>query len=111
MKKETGGEDAWYTSDYLLAVADGVGGWNRHGVDPAKFSRKLMTNIEEYYPKKPRHFEEHPKNLGIEIVNNNKEIGSSTLTIAALHPTKEELVVSNIGDSGYAVFREDNGVL
>lgn len=50
MKKETGGEDAWYNSDFVLAVADGVGGWNRHGVDPAKFSRKLMANIEEFYP-------------------------------------------------------------
>ena len=71
MKKDTGGEDAWYNSDFILAVADGVGGWNRHGVDPAKFSRKLMTNIEDFYPQKPRFYEENPKELGIIIVKNN----------------------------------------
>jgi len=25
----------------LLAVADGVGGWNDYGIDPAKYSREL----------------------------------------------------------------------
>ena len=30
----------------LLAVADGVGGWNDHGVDPAKYSRELCRHIE-----------------------------------------------------------------
>ena len=46
MKKDSGGEDAWYTSERLLSVADGVGGWNRHGIDPALFSRKLMDNLK-----------------------------------------------------------------
>jgi len=37
-----GGEDAFFVSDTLwgaIGVADGVGGWNEDGVDPALFSR------------------------------------------------------------------------
>lgn len=33
------GEDACYCDDRLLAVLDGVGGWNDEGVDPALFSK------------------------------------------------------------------------
>ncbi len=28
-KEKTGGEDAWFDSERVLAVFDGVGGWNR----------------------------------------------------------------------------------
>lgn len=40
---KTGGEDALYSSENLLVVADGVGGWNRYGIDPSKYSRKLVS--------------------------------------------------------------------
>lgn len=30
-----GGEDALYANNFILSVADGVGGWAAHGVDPA----------------------------------------------------------------------------
>ena len=49
-KKSKGGEDCYFVnsryelefiSNRLLAVADGVGGWNDYGVDPAKYSREL----------------------------------------------------------------------
>jgi len=33
----------------LLAVADGVGGWNDVGVDPALFSKELCRNVWEEY--------------------------------------------------------------
>jgi serine/threonine protein phosphatase PrpC len=33
----------------LLAVADGVGGWNERGVDPALFSKELCKNLRESY--------------------------------------------------------------
>jgi len=38
-KAHKGGEDAWAATDRLIAVADGVGGWARHGVDPGLFSK------------------------------------------------------------------------
>jgi protein phosphatase PTC7 len=40
-KTEKGGEDAYWANDKLLAVADGVGGWNRKGIDPSLYSREL----------------------------------------------------------------------
>lgn len=48
-KKDKGGEDAFFSSRWysllisVLAVADGVGGWNELGVDPALYSRKLCS--------------------------------------------------------------------
>lgn len=52
-KKAKGGEDAFYANESILAVADGVGGWAEHGVDPAVYSRKLC---EKYFKQRKRHF-------------------------------------------------------
>lgn len=48
-KMETGGEDAWYHSANLIVVADGVGGWNRYGIDPALYSRQLVSNVKNFF--------------------------------------------------------------
>ena len=40
-KLHRGGEDAADSSDTVLAVADGVGGWARSGVNPGLFSMEL----------------------------------------------------------------------
>ena len=40
-----GGEDAFTASEKLIAVADGVGGWARQGVDPGLFSKQLAKDI------------------------------------------------------------------
>jgi protein phosphatase PTC7 len=49
-KRDRGGEDAYLISEELLTVADGVGGWNRKGVDPGIFARELTSNVwSEYY--------------------------------------------------------------
>ena len=42
-KVEKGGEDAYYANSNLLAVADGVGGWNNQGIDPSLYSRALCA--------------------------------------------------------------------
>jgi len=42
-KAHRGGEDAYFNSTLMLAIADGVGGWNNQGVDPSKYSRFLCT--------------------------------------------------------------------
>jgi hypothetical protein len=31
----------------VAGVADGVGGWRRHGIDPSQFSSQLMANCAE----------------------------------------------------------------
>lgn len=47
-KKTKGGEDAFFTDALamVIGIADGVGGWERLGVDPAAYSRKLMEECE-----------------------------------------------------------------
>jgi protein phosphatase PTC7 len=44
-KAYKGGEDAFYISDSLLVVADGVGGWAKKGIDPGLFSKELCKLI------------------------------------------------------------------
>jgi protein phosphatase PTC7 len=40
-KAHRGGEDAFFASNHLLVIADGVGGWSSQGIDPANYSRFL----------------------------------------------------------------------
>lgn len=48
-KAHRGGEDAWIATDSLIAVADGVGGWNKKGVDPGIFARELCAHVLKRY--------------------------------------------------------------
>jgi len=50
-KKAKGGEDAYVISPDLsmVAMADGVGGWNRKGIDPALFSNELVKHYLNNY--------------------------------------------------------------
>ena len=48
-KAYRGGEDAWIATDALVAVADGVGGWNKKGVDPGIFARELCAHVLSRY--------------------------------------------------------------
>ena len=41
-KTHKGGEDAYFVHKNIIAVADGVGGWNDHGVDPSLYSKQLV---------------------------------------------------------------------
>ena len=44
-KKFRGGEDSASTSDHMLIVADGVGGWASKGVNPGLYSNLLTNTI------------------------------------------------------------------
>ena len=48
-KRERGGEDSWIVADKLIAVADGVGGWNNKGVDPGIFTKELCNRVNNRY--------------------------------------------------------------
>lgn len=50
-KRDKGGEDAWVANEKLLVVADGVGGWARHGIDSGLFSKQLVHNIKTIFEK------------------------------------------------------------
>jgi len=106
-KKDKGGEDAYFGSDYILSVADGVGGWNQRGVDPAKYSKKLAENTERFTKSDPIKYRKNPKQMLVDVANNNKEIGSSTMVIATIDPDSNLLRTSYIGDSSYLLVRSD----
>lgn len=42
-KAHRGGEDAFFDSEKMLVISDGVGGWNTYGIDPSKYSRFLCS--------------------------------------------------------------------
>lgn len=48
-KIKRGGEDSAHVCDTLITVADGVGGWARHGVNPGLFSKLLTRGIKDLH--------------------------------------------------------------
>jgi len=105
---EKGGEDAFYANEVLFTVADGVGGWAQHGIDPALYSKKLAVNIEEYFKESPETFIANPKDLLVKAAQNNKEMGTSTLAIVILDQKSGILRTSYIGDSRYIIIRQNH---
>ncbi len=71
-KAHKGGEDAYYVSSNILAVADGVGGWADQGIDPGLYSKKLCDLIGNLSEKEPTKYIENPKQLLIDAVEKNK---------------------------------------
>ena len=43
------GEDSAHACDTLIAVADGVGGWELQGVNPGFFSKKFTRKIRDFH--------------------------------------------------------------
>lgn len=106
-KKFRGGEDAAATSDRWLVVADGVGGWADHGVNPGLYSRLLTTKVVEVGTK------DDTASLADVIHRANwmaadQHMGSATCTaLKLIGPNK--IATINIGDSGYSIHRIQNG--
>jgi protein phosphatase PTC7 len=130
-KRAKGGEDASFISPRyfntnlnpflsLLVVADGVGGWNNVGVDPAVYSRRLCELISKNYSSKdliPNNDSLETsqmntnlvKNLIIKSVNENNEKGSSTVCVLYMDNINNTLYSGYLGDSCYLIARP-NGV-
>ena len=98
-----GGEDAYYSSSKVLAVADGVGGWARHGVDPALYSKKLCSEIPKLIENNWAKYRTNPIRLITDTHSLNEEKGSSTLVIVILPEDGSLLHTSYMGDSGYII--------
>lgn len=101
-KVDRGGEDGYFTNDTLDAfgVADGVGGWNKKGIDPGFYARELMQLTEESIlagEKDPL------KAVEYAFLNNNQK-GSSTACVTILNDST--LFSLNIGDSGFIIIRD-----
>lgn len=100
-----GGEDALFENEKVLSVADGVGGWADHGVDPGIYSKKLCANISQLLLNNWSKYSHNPKQLIMDTHANNKEDGSSTLVVLTLPDDGNTLYSSYIGDSGYLILR------
>ena len=115
-KKHRGGEDAASSSDTVLVVADGVGGWARHNVNPGLYSRLLTQTVVELATATPPAGDDaNGKNSSlIEVVHKanwiaaEKHLGSATCTTLQITgPTTMSTL--NIGDSGYSIHRVVDG--
>ncbi|ORX76983.1 protein serine/threonine phosphatase 2C [Anaeromyces robustus] len=115
--KKDCGEDAYFELDQsnfmVFGIADGVGGWNKSGVDPSLFAWDLMNSCKEVsedlddWP--------DPKTVlidGYDMVVRKKEVkaGSSTACILTLDKVSGIVYSTNLGDSGFTVIR-DNKVI
>ncbi|CAF1088207.1 unnamed protein product [Rotaria sordida] len=111
------GDDAFFITKHrlgdFLGVADGVGGWREHGIDPSLFSRSLMDACKSLIDNKL--IDLNPSTLkellskGYKQLLEDKQciIGSSTACIVALHNEERILHTANLGDSGFVVIRKN----
>ncbi|KAG1653582.1 hypothetical protein FOA52_010134 [Chlamydomonas sp. UWO 241] len=121
-KVSYGGEDAHFISDYgggAIGVADGVGGWQEAGINPAEYSRTLMRVAHAYLEGTLTEFTEEeleariaggdvfidPRGTLHAAHIRTKVAGSSTAMVMQLDQERQSLVAANVGDSGFIVIR------
>lgn len=102
-KRYKGGEDAWFVEEDLMVVADGVGGWEAHGIDSGLFSKQLVKDIKQIFDNDKR---VPLKEVLRKSVARNNNIGSSTVTMATFDLNRPDVILTtNLGDSGYIIIR------
>ena len=90
----------------LVAVADGVGGWNRKGVDPGIFARELCGHVWAGYRQQVADKQTISlKQLLIDSVAKTKATGTSTFAMALMDEDDALLKTLNLGDSGFMIVR------
>jgi len=117
-KVHYGGEDAHFISDVYggaLGVADGVGGWQESGVNPADYSRMFMRMACAYL-EGTEHFAQDgmdrssapfidPRGALNAAHQTTKVPGSATACVMQLDQERQTLEAANLGDSGFVVIR------
>ena len=94
-------------NDNMLSVADGVGGWAESGIDPAIYSKRLCSLIDTLYETGNDRYLYSPKELLVDAVAQNQEIGSCTCVIVTLDVKAPVIQTVNLGDSGYMILRKE----
>lgn len=107
-KKFRAGEDAASTTDHMLVVADGVGGWANKGVNPGLYSRKLTeTIVSAFTSMSPSQQDDVDLKDLVHKSNHiaaDEHLGSATCTVVRLKDANT-LETLNVGDSGYSIHR------
>jgi protein phosphatase PTC7 len=97
-----------------VGIADGVGSWREHGVDPREYSHRLMELSEEFIrsmaPKAPNLMAPIVRPLDVlssawEAIAKEGVVGSSTACIATLDMELNQLSFCNVGDNGIIIMR------
>jgi len=116
-KAHYGGEDAHFVSAVgggALGVADGVGGWADSGVNPAEYSRSLMTvacaylegRDAVYSPSAPPAGPRLDPRGALDTAHRKTRLpGSATACVVQLDAPRRALRAANLGDSGFIVAR------
>ncbi|KAJ4808823.1 Protein phosphatase 2C [Rhynchospora pubera] len=104
-KIETGGEDAFFVSgeNGVLAVADGVSGWAERNVNPALFSRQLMSHASNFFADEEINCD--PQILLRKSHEATTSVGSATVLFAMLEKNGT-LKIANVGDCGLRIIRK-----
>jgi len=109
-KRHRGGEDGFLLTRELIAVADGVGGWNRKGVDPGIFARELCGHVWNDYKSHKGKGDLSLRQLLVDAVAKTKATGTSTFAMALIDEQHAFLKTLNLGDSGFMIVRpQDTG--
>lgn len=86
-------------------MADGVGGWARHGIDSGLFSKQLVHDIKKIFDENEA---QELKNVLVDAVKSNNQTGSSTAVLAKFDTSRENYIkTTNLGDSGYTILRPE----
>lgn len=111
-KRHKGGEDAFISDDYIVAVADGVGGYASSGVNPAVFTRRVMHHTLGHAQKQIGGKAQHALDAGLKHTLAERVVGGCPATVATImncsgQPGNAEIDILNLGDCGTILFRKD----
>jgi protein phosphatase PTC7 len=108
-KVKTGSEDSFFVSNNILAIADGVGGNHKQGIDPAFYSRGFMSNLKDYSEECLISKEPLPpiKKIINEAYQRTNAKGSSTVVALKLNADDQSLETGQVGDSGFIILRKN----
>ena len=70
-------------------------------------SQVIFFSIADLAFKNDDRYKVSPKDMLIEAVNDNREIGSCTCVLATLDEKAPLLYTANLGDSGYMILRKE----
>lgn len=114
-QRQDSGQDAYFvarvghdSNTTAFAIADGVGGWTDHGIDPADFSHGLCSHMAKV-AQSWSGGKLGPKellNLGYQKTVNDPEIqAGGTTACVAVADEDGRMHVANLGDSGFLQLR------
>ena len=71
------------------------------------YRRQLLSSIADLAFKNDDRYKVSPKDILIDAVYDNQEIGSCTCVLATLDEKAPLLYTANLGDSGYLLLRKE----